>query len=146
MGKPKEGLSRAGKKMHYSVGALIEKDGKYLLIDRKNPPFGFAGLAGHIDEGESASVALIREAQEESGLEVKKYKLLFEEEIGWNNCSKGTGVHYWYLFKCDVSGNIRIDENEEKSIGWYAADQIKNLKLEPVWEYWFKKLEIILES
>lgn len=146
MSQPKEGLSKKNKEMHYSVGALIEKDGKYLLIDRVNPPYGFAGIAGHIDEGETASVALIREVREESGLRVENYSLLFEEEIDWNVCVMGVNVHYWYLFKCEVSGEIKMYRKEEKSIGWYTKDQIKNLRLEPVWEYWFKKLKIITES
>jgi len=142
MGTPKEGKSKKDTKMHYSVGALIERDGEYLLIDRAKPPFGFAGLAGHIDEGETEIEALFREVQEESGLKVEKYKLLFEEEVGWNECNKGVRGHYWYLFECEVSGEIKMDISEEKSIGWYAKDEIKNLKLEPVWEYWFQKLKI----
>lgn len=143
MGIPKVGLSIKKKEMHYSVGALIEMDGKYLLIDRAKPPFGFAGLAGHIDEGETEIEALIREVEEESGLKVEEYKLLFEEEVGWNVCNKGVTGHFWYLFKCEVSGEIKIDSEEEKSIGWYSKKEIKNLKLEPVWEYWFRKLVII---
>lgn len=146
MGIPKVGMSKEGTEMHYSVGALIERDGKYLLIDRAKPPFGFAGLAGHVDDGETEVEALIREVREESGLEVKKYKLLFEEEAGWNTCNKGVTVHYWHLFRCEVSGEIRKDEYEEKSIGWYTKEQIADLKLEPVWEYWFRKLEIIQPS
>lgn len=39
--------------MHYSAGALIRRGDKYLLIDRAKPPFERAGVAGHIDEGES---------------------------------------------------------------------------------------------
>ncbi len=31
-----------------SVGAIIEKDGKFLMIDRVNPPYGWAGVAGHV--------------------------------------------------------------------------------------------------
>jgi 8-oxo-dGTP pyrophosphatase MutT (NUDIX family) len=129
--------------MHYSVGALIKKDGKYLLIDRVQPPFGFAGIAGHIDEGENPEQALKREVEEESGLKIEKYKLLFEEELDWNWCSKGVGIHYWYLYECDVSGKIKENYTETKSIGWYSAEEIKKLKLEPVWEYWFKKIKII---
>ena len=143
MGIPKVGLSKEKKKMHYSVGALIERDGKYLLIDRAKPPFGFAGLAGHVDKGETEIEALVREVREESGLEVEKYDLLFEEEVDWNVCNKGITGHYWYLFKCKISGEIRIDRAEEKSISWYSTEEIKNLKLEPVWEYWFRKLGII---
>ena len=65
------------------------------------------------------------------------------EELGWNWCSKGVGAHYWYLFECSVSGEMERNEQETKSAGWYRKDEIKTLKLEPVWEYWFKKLNII---
>lgn len=133
----------SGERMHYSVGALIERDGKYLLIDRAVPPLGFAGVAGHVDEGEDAPQSLEREVKEESGLEINNYKLLFEEELDWNWCSKGVKSHYWYLFKCDVSGELERSKRETKSIGWYNGEEIKKLNLEPVWEYWFKKLNII---
>ena len=57
----KAGTSKSGKPMHYSVGAIIKKDDKYLLLDRVKPPFGFASVAGHIDEGEDEITTLKRE-------------------------------------------------------------------------------------
>ncbi len=129
--------------MHYSVGALIKEKDKYLLIDRKKPPLGFAGIAGHIDQGENAIEALKREVREESGLKIKNCKLLFKEGLNWNWCSKGAKTHYWYLFECEAEGKPRLDKSEAKSIQWYTRDEIKKLKLEPVWRYWFKKLKII---
>jgi 8-oxo-dGTP pyrophosphatase MutT (NUDIX family) len=143
MPQPKEGTSTAGILMHYSVGAVIKKDNRYLLIDRVVFPLGFAGLAGHIDRNETPEGALVREVKEESGLDVQKSTLLFEEELGWNTCSYGITTHYWHLFKCDTSGSLTRDTHEAKSIGWYTASEILSLKLEPVWEYWFKKLGII---
>lgn len=143
----KAGKSKAGKEMHYSVGALIERDGKFLLIDRNVPPYGFAGIAGHVDEGESPEEALKREVKEEAGLNVESYELISEEELDWNWCSRGIDVHYWYLFRCEVSGNIKREVREAKSIDWYSKREIKKLsleeKLEEVWDYWFKKLKII---
>ncbi|MCD4666189.1 NUDIX hydrolase [archaeon] len=143
MPKPKLGKSKDGRDMHYSVGALIKKDNKFLLIDRKKPPLGFACLAGHVDENETPEKTLIREVEEESGLKVTNYKLIFEEELSWNWCNFGIQTHYWYVFECEFSGNIVKDEVESKSIGWYTQEEIKKLKLEPSWEYWFKKLKII---
>jgi len=142
MAQPKESKASDGRVMHYSVGALINRDGKYLLIDRVNPPFGFAGLAGHVDEGEDTVIALKREVQEESGLTITSHKLLFEEEIPWNTCSKDIQVHYWYLFECEVTGEARKD-HEAKTMGWYTPEEMKELTLEPVWEYWLKKLGIL---
>jgi len=140
---PKQGTSKKGLPMHYSVGALIKKDNKYLLIDRKISPYGFAGPAGHIDEGEFPEESIIREVKEETGLKVVKHSLIFEEEINWNWCSKGVKIHYWYLFKCETSGEIKRNMRETKLIGLFSESEIKNLKLEPVWKYWFEKLKVI---
>src|SRR3989338_2753275 len=140
---PKE-ILRDGKVAHYSVGAIIQKDGKYFLIDRAIPPLGFAGIAGHVDAAESVQEALVREVEEESGFKVTLHKLLFEEFLAWNWCSKGVEGHRWYLFECGVEGEVKQNYRETKSVGWYSKDQIQKLTLEPVWEYWFKKLAILL--
>ncbi len=144
MPKPKTGLSKDGKLMHYTVGAVIKQDDKYLLIDRVNPPFGFAGPAGHIDDDvEDEIQAVNREVKEETGLSVIKCKLLFHEELGENVCTKGATRHSWHLFECEVTGNIERSVRETKSINYYSPQEIKQLPLEPVWDYWFKKLKII---
>jgi len=44
-------------------------------------PFGFAGIAGHVDEGESSEETLVRKVKEESGMEIKRHSPLFEEEV-----------------------------------------------------------------
>jgi ADP-ribose pyrophosphatase YjhB (NUDIX family) len=143
MAIPKMGTSSEGEPMHYSVGALIERDGKYLLIDRKNPPLGFAGLSGHIDSGESPEVAIVREVAEESGLSVIHTVPLFEEEISDNVCGRGISVHYWYVFRCDFEGEPVLDATEAQSMSWYAPEELRLLPLEPVWRHWFEKLELL---
>ena len=35
---------------HFSVGAVIKKNGKYLLINRNLYPSGYAGIAGHVNK------------------------------------------------------------------------------------------------
>jgi 8-oxo-dGTP diphosphatase len=42
-----------------------------VLIERKNPPFGWAIPGGFVDYGESVEVAARREAEEETGLKVE---------------------------------------------------------------------------
>ena len=146
MSIPKTGKSKNGQSMHYSVGALIEKDNKFLLIDRVAPPLGFAGIAGHINEGETPEEALFRKVSEESGLKVKSYSLLFEEEVEWNWCRIGIQSHYWYVYKCEVEGEARNNAEASKSIGWYTLDEIGKFKMEPVWKYWFEKIGFSTEK
>lgn len=143
MAKPKIKHTADGEIWHYSVGAVIADKGEYLLIDRKTPPLGFAGIAGHIDEGETPEQAIVREIREESGLEVKTAKLIGEEDLDWNWCNKGINHHHWYLFECEIVGKIDRNTTETKSIDWYSKTQIEKLKLEPAWQYWFKKIGVI---
>jgi 8-oxo-dGTP diphosphatase len=143
MPTPKTGTSKNGKEMHYSVGALIEQKGTYLLIDRVHPPPGFAGPAGHIDEGEDDRTALYREIKEETGLTITSHELLFDEEVTENVCHRKVAVHYWKVFSCTVTGELQPNKKEAKSINWYTPEEIQNLNLEPVWVQWFKKLKII---
>ncbi len=139
----KIGKSRDDKEMHYSAGIIVTCNEKYLMMDRKNIPYGFACPAGHIDEGEEPKEAAIREVFEETGIKLENIEFICEEEIPWNYCKSAT-VHYWHLFKASVvSQEISIDTDESKSLDWYSLEEIKNLNLEPVWKYWFEKLDII---
>lgn len=54
-----------------TVDIIIEIDGGIVLIERKNPPFGWALPGGFVDYGESLENAAIREAKEETSLDVK---------------------------------------------------------------------------
>lgn len=145
MTKPKEGISAEGKKMHYSVGALIRnKKGEILLLDRTKPPFGWAGPAGHVDKGERHQDAIRREVKEETGYKVTSIKkFLYEEEISGNRCNRGISTHYWHLYECRVTGKMKRNKSETKGLSWFSEDEILGLEIEPVWKHWFKRIGII---
>ena len=59
-----------------TVDIIIEVSGGIVLISRKNPPLGWALPGGFVDYGESLEAAAVREAKEETGLDVSLIKQL----------------------------------------------------------------------
>lgn len=57
-----------------TVDIIIEIDGRIILIDRKNPPYGWAIPGGFVDYGESLEDAARREALEETSVKVDLYE------------------------------------------------------------------------
>lgn len=139
--------NKDGKEIHYSVGAIISREinGKkqYLMIDRRQIPYGWACIAGHIDEGDDSEIALIREVKEEANLKVTKSEKVIENEyIEWNKCKTGQ-PHEWDVYQVDVEGELQIDEREAKTWAWISVEEMRNRTLEPVWKYFFEKLKIL---
>ncbi|MDA8086625.1 MAG: NUDIX hydrolase [Nitrospiraceae bacterium] len=54
-----------------TVDIIIEFREGIVLVDRKNPPYGWALPGGFVDYGESLEEAARREAAEETGLQVE---------------------------------------------------------------------------
>ena len=147
-----------------SVGMLIWKNEKLLLIERKLFPFGFAPPAGHVDEHGSYEKAAEDETREEVGLKLRSLKLVIEGRKD-NRCRReGGGWHYWKIYEIIAEGNLSPSKDETKQAGWYGKDDIKELAdktrlylegrilenkwrespgLEPVWYEWFEELDII---
>jgi 8-oxo-dGTP diphosphatase len=56
---------------------LLDRDGlPIVLINRRNPPFGWALPGGFVDRDETVENAAIREAAEETSLQIELVKLL----------------------------------------------------------------------
>ena len=147
-----------------SVGMLVWRDEKLLLIERKKQPFGFAPPAGHIDGDNSFEESAKRELQEEVGLETQNIKLLIEGRKE-NPCRReGGSWHYWKIYQVKATGEIKRSEDETKQAIFYKKDDLlflasktekylredikqddweKSPGLEPVWYEWLKELKII---
>jgi len=132
---------------HFASGAIIKRDNKgvveYLMIDRTQIPLGWACPAGHVDDGEDSLIALDREVREETGLRVTKHdRLIHHDFVEWNKC-KDNLSHEWDVYEIEYAGELTVDLREAKSWGWFSAEKLKEMKLEPVWEYFLKKLQIL---
>jgi 8-oxo-dGTP diphosphatase len=59
-----------------TVDIIIELDSGIVLIERRNEPFGWALPGGFVDYGESLESAAVREAREETSLEISNLRLM----------------------------------------------------------------------
>ncbi len=57
-----------------TVDTIICVDDRIVLIERKNPPAGWALPGGFVDYGESLENAAVREAKEETGLDLENLR------------------------------------------------------------------------
>jgi ADP-ribose pyrophosphatase YjhB (NUDIX family) len=131
---------------HTSVGMIVERDGKLLLIERKIFPLTYAFPAGHVDEGETYEHAAARELKEEVGLDTKHIELIAEGRVE-NPCSREGGTwHAWKVYRIDADGEIQRSEEETTQAGWYTKEEINHLPppgFEPVMLQWYQEKGIL---
>ncbi len=110
-----------------TVGAIIEKDRKVLLVKRNHEPFkGYWCIpGGHIDFGETAEQAVIREVKEETGLTLTPRFLSYRDEIYQNINWHGEVL----IFYGEAEGNENIDGKEIIGIKWVDINKALNMKL-----------------
>ncbi|RLI05849.1 NUDIX hydrolase [Candidatus Bathyarchaeota archaeon] len=111
---------------------LIEQNGKILLIKRKyEPGTGKWALPGGLVEfGETVEEAAIREAKEETGLNIKIKKLLgVYNLITRIKSTKSERQYAIVCFQC-VPKSFKLRPNHEVAdIGWFKPETIKKLPL-----------------
>lgn len=67
-------IHKLGNGPYVTVDAIIEINKGVVIIERSNPPFGWALPGGFVDYGESLEEAVTREVKEETGLDVTGLK------------------------------------------------------------------------
>ena len=106
-----------------TVDIIIFKNQKVLLIKRKNPPFGWALPGGFVDEGETVEHAAIREAKEETGLDVTLESLLYV----YSDPSRDTRQHTLSVVFTASSTGTPLAADDATDLGYFSLDELPEL-------------------
>ncbi len=111
-------------KVEVVAGVVIKKDGKYLLLQEKQPrAYGLWNFpAGRVDVGESLEQAAIREAKEESGYDVE-----IGEEIKIFHTSATDVVKHAFIGKI-IGGELNFPEDEILDAQWFTFLEVEQMK------------------
>jgi len=117
------------KKPRVTVDAVMVDCGRVLLIKRANAPFKgrWALPGGFVENGETVETACVREAKEETGLEVAIIRL-----VGVYSDPKRDprGHTVGIVFLCrPVGGALRADD-DAKEAAWFAMKGLPGLSFD----------------
>jgi nucleoside triphosphatase len=114
------------------VGALLVNQQGEILVARFTKRQGrYVIPGGHIDYGETAAQALVRETQEEAGLTPTDFRLLMVHERICPPCYKDGRHHLVYLdfVVQDWEGTLALDGEELYDGRWVSPADAMNLPL-----------------
>ncbi|MBM3898151.1 MAG: NUDIX domain-containing protein [Thaumarchaeota archaeon] len=115
-----------------TVGALIINSDKILLV--KSPKWKhqkWTVPGGHIEVGESAEQAIVREVKEETGLDVIPIKLLLVQEAIFSE-EYYKPMHYLFFdFLCRASNSdVKLDNRELGEYRWFNDKEVHKADVE----------------
>ena len=106
------------------AGVVIEQEGKYLLVQEKQPrAYKLWNLAaGRVDVGDTIEQTAVKEAKEESGFEVE-----LGERIGIYQEDAQDAVKH--AFACTITGGeLSFPEDELLDANWFTLEEIQGMK------------------
>ena len=108
------------------VGGVLEKDGKYLLVqEAQEKCYGKWNLpAGHLDPNETIFEAVKREIKEESGLDVELTGVC---QIGNKKLEDDLFVSVIFSTKV-LGGDIKFDPDEILDVKWFSYEELLSTK------------------
>lgn len=133
-----------------AVSIVITQNEKVLLMKRAHDPkAGFYSIPGGLVElGEKYEDAAIREAEEETGLEVRLERLI---DVIDNITQDEMGIRFHYILIGFLATPIEHEDTfilstESLDTRWVNFDEIVNYPLTNTATHFFKKLDIIKQE
>lgn len=108
-----------------AVYLILERDGQILLLKRKSTGWAdgmFSLISGHLDPNETLTTAMIREAKEEAGINIKEKDLEMVHVIHQRTNNQYISFFFWPAHWTGEPTNIEAEKCEEMK--WFPIDNI----------------------
>ena len=126
-----------------TTGAFIfNPAGELLLIKSHKWPDRYVVPGGHIELGEKIEVAVVREAMEETGLEIYDLKFICFQEFINDPLFWKPGHYIFFDYQCKTNSSVVRLNDEAEDYVWVKPDLALDLPLDPYTRF---ALQIILK-
>lgn len=110
------------------VGGLVIKEGKFLLVKRAHEPGKgyWTNPGGYIEQFESIEHTIVREVEEESGIQAKVMGIVAIRDLPRQ-------VHNLYIaFEMEyIGGTPKPDGVESDEAGFYSVEEMESMNVAP---------------
>jgi len=127
-------MSAERKTYRAAVYMILERDGKYLVIRRCGSGYRdgeYTFPAGHVDDGETATMAAVRELNEEVGIEINENSLKFIHAMQRHESDEDYFDFYFKINKWTDEPEIR-EPNKMDDLRWATPNEINKIAVPQV--------------
>ena len=111
--------------------AILERDGKYLLVLRRDPPSAdmYAFPGGRAEEGETPAETALREFREETGIAARNPELFSVYDLKTHAPDGSVTSHFFLsVFTVEADADAVAEAADDAAdLGWYSVDEIRRM-------------------
>jgi len=118
-----------------TLGYILSPDGQQVLLVNRNARKGdyhlgkYNGLGGKMEADEDVKACMIREIEEEAGINCRK--MILRGTVNWPGFGPNGENWLGFIFLITAFDGTPNHSNKEGDLGWYALAEMKQL---PMWE------------
>jgi ADP-ribose pyrophosphatase YjhB (NUDIX family) len=111
--------------------AILSRDGKYLLVLRRNPPSAdmYAFPGGRAEAGETPDETALREFQEETGIAARNPELFSVYDLKTHAPDGSVSSHFFLsVFTVEADADAVAEAADDAAdLGWYSLEEIRRM-------------------